>query len=78
MHSLTRREGLCETRFASFKGCSACRNFSKKDFACEDGSPSCGFFQVVGGSCNAFAFFALLLCSGYVGLDYYLVVEAST
>ena len=35
------------------------------------------FFKVVGGSGNAYAFFALLLCSGYVGLDYYLVVEAS-
>ena len=36
------------------------------------------FFKIVGGSGNAFAFFALLLCSGYVVLDYSLVVEAST
>ena len=39
MHSLMRREGLCETRKASFKGCSACRHFSKKDCACERRSP---------------------------------------
>ena len=36
------------------------------------------FFKVVGVGGNAFAFFALLLCCGYVVLDYNLVVEAST
>ena len=36
------------------------------------------FFKIVGVSGNAFAFFALLLCSGYVVLDFCLVLEAST
>ena len=36
------------------------------------------FFKVVGVGGNAFAFFALLLCCGYVALDYCLVVEAIT
>ena len=36
------------------------------------------FFKIVGGSGYVYAFFALLLCCGYVALDYYLVVEAST
>ena len=39
MHLLMRRRRLCETRTASFKGCSACRHFSKKDCACERRSP---------------------------------------
>ena len=48
MHSLMRREGLGKTRFASFKGCSACRHFSKKDFACEDYSPCATLIKNVG------------------------------
>ena len=48
MHSLTRREWLCETRTASFKGCSACHHFSKKDCACDDFSPCTTLIKNVG------------------------------
>ena len=62
MHSLTRREWLCETRKASFKGCSACRNFSKKDLACEDDSPWGTLIKNVGVTWKVVEFLARLLC----------------
>ena len=73
MHLLMRRRRLCETRKASFKGCSACHHFSKKDCACERRSPCTTLIKNVGVTWKVVEFLARLLCWWGVGLDFILV-----
>ena len=68
MHLLMRRRRLCETRKASFKGCSACRHFSKKDCACERRSPWGTLIKNVGVTWKWVEFLVLLLCWWGCGL----------
>ena len=60
------------------RGVYGCGRLCRRSMLFSDCNRGLCFFKVVGVGGNAFAFFALLLCSGYVALDYCLVVEAST
>ena len=52
------------------RGVYGCGRLCRRSMFFSDCNRGLCFFKIVGGSGNAFAFFALLLCCGYVGYNY--------